>query len=224
MRYTNTQLKHKMLFGSDYPLITPDRWLARLREARRSATRCARSCSRRTRPGCSGSMSDGDLSWPLRAGRVAVRRRGRGDRRRALGDVRRARARVGALGGALEDWVWGRADASACSASTRSRTSSAGSACPPSAACSSTSTSGWRPTSSRSWSTTPAIEVLIADAERVEVARAGGALPERAPGARRSRLRGARQREPVDAARLAWTRTRSPRSRTPAVPPAGPRA
>jgi predicted TIM-barrel fold metal-dependent hydrolase len=27
VRYTNTQLKHKMLFGSDYPLITPDRWL-----------------------------------------------------------------------------------------------------------------------------------------------------------------------------------------------------
>jgi predicted TIM-barrel fold metal-dependent hydrolase len=28
IRYTNTLLKHKMLFGSDYPLITPDRWLA----------------------------------------------------------------------------------------------------------------------------------------------------------------------------------------------------
>ena len=28
MRYTNTLLKHKMLFGSDFPLITPDRWLA----------------------------------------------------------------------------------------------------------------------------------------------------------------------------------------------------
>ncbi len=28
IRYTNTQLRHKMLFGSDYPLITPDRWLA----------------------------------------------------------------------------------------------------------------------------------------------------------------------------------------------------
>ncbi len=27
IRYTNTQLRHKMLFGSDYPLITPDRWL-----------------------------------------------------------------------------------------------------------------------------------------------------------------------------------------------------
>jgi predicted TIM-barrel fold metal-dependent hydrolase len=28
IQYTNTRLKHKMLFGSDYPLITPDRWLA----------------------------------------------------------------------------------------------------------------------------------------------------------------------------------------------------
>ncbi len=28
VRYTNTLLKHKMLFGSDYPLITPERWLA----------------------------------------------------------------------------------------------------------------------------------------------------------------------------------------------------
>src|SRR3954454_13040336 len=28
IRYTNTQLKHKMLFGADYPLIPPDRWLA----------------------------------------------------------------------------------------------------------------------------------------------------------------------------------------------------
>ena len=28
LRYTNTLLKEKMLFGSDYPLITPDRWLA----------------------------------------------------------------------------------------------------------------------------------------------------------------------------------------------------
>ena len=28
VRYTNTRLKDKMLFGSDFPLITPDRWLA----------------------------------------------------------------------------------------------------------------------------------------------------------------------------------------------------
>ncbi len=32
IRYTNTQLKHKMLFGSDYPLITPDRWLKEFAE------------------------------------------------------------------------------------------------------------------------------------------------------------------------------------------------
>jgi predicted TIM-barrel fold metal-dependent hydrolase len=28
IQYTNSLLKHKVLFGSDYPLITPDRWLA----------------------------------------------------------------------------------------------------------------------------------------------------------------------------------------------------
>ncbi|HEX4760285.1 MAG TPA: amidohydrolase family protein [Thermoleophilaceae bacterium] len=28
IQYTNTRLKNKMLFGSDFPLITPDRWLA----------------------------------------------------------------------------------------------------------------------------------------------------------------------------------------------------
>jgi uncharacterized protein len=28
VQYTNTRLKHKMLFGSDYPLIAPDRWLS----------------------------------------------------------------------------------------------------------------------------------------------------------------------------------------------------
>lgn len=28
IQYTNTLLKNKVLFGSDYPLITPDRWLA----------------------------------------------------------------------------------------------------------------------------------------------------------------------------------------------------
>jgi predicted TIM-barrel fold metal-dependent hydrolase len=28
VQYINTRLKDKMLFGSDYPLITPDRWLA----------------------------------------------------------------------------------------------------------------------------------------------------------------------------------------------------
>ncbi len=28
VQYTNTLLKHKVLFGSDYPLLTPDRWMA----------------------------------------------------------------------------------------------------------------------------------------------------------------------------------------------------
>ncbi len=28
VQYANTQLRHKVLFGSDFPLITPDRWLA----------------------------------------------------------------------------------------------------------------------------------------------------------------------------------------------------
>jgi predicted TIM-barrel fold metal-dependent hydrolase len=28
VQYTNTRLKHKMLFGSDFPLLTPDRWLS----------------------------------------------------------------------------------------------------------------------------------------------------------------------------------------------------
>jgi hypothetical protein len=30
VQYANTLLKHKVLFGSDYPWITPDRWLADL--------------------------------------------------------------------------------------------------------------------------------------------------------------------------------------------------
>ncbi len=28
IQYTNTRLRHKMLFGSDFPLLTPDRWLS----------------------------------------------------------------------------------------------------------------------------------------------------------------------------------------------------
>jgi predicted TIM-barrel fold metal-dependent hydrolase len=28
IQYTNTLLRHKVLFGSDYPVLTPDRWLA----------------------------------------------------------------------------------------------------------------------------------------------------------------------------------------------------
>jgi predicted TIM-barrel fold metal-dependent hydrolase len=33
VQYANTQLRHKVLFGSDFPLITPDRWLADFEEA-----------------------------------------------------------------------------------------------------------------------------------------------------------------------------------------------
>ena len=33
VQYANTQLKERVLFGSDYPLITPDRWLADFEEA-----------------------------------------------------------------------------------------------------------------------------------------------------------------------------------------------
>ena len=33
MRYANTLLRNRVLFGSDYPLITPDRWLADFAEA-----------------------------------------------------------------------------------------------------------------------------------------------------------------------------------------------
>jgi len=28
IQYANTLLKNKVLFGSDYPLMTPDRWMA----------------------------------------------------------------------------------------------------------------------------------------------------------------------------------------------------
>ena len=33
VQYANTQLREKMLFGSDFPLITPDRWLADFEQA-----------------------------------------------------------------------------------------------------------------------------------------------------------------------------------------------
>ena len=34
LQYANSLLKKKMLFGSDYPLITPDRWMADFAEAK----------------------------------------------------------------------------------------------------------------------------------------------------------------------------------------------
>ena len=33
VQYANTQLKTKVLFGSDFPMITPDRWLADFEQA-----------------------------------------------------------------------------------------------------------------------------------------------------------------------------------------------
>ncbi len=33
IHYANTQLKHKMLFGSDFPLIKPDKWMAAAKDA-----------------------------------------------------------------------------------------------------------------------------------------------------------------------------------------------
>jgi predicted TIM-barrel fold metal-dependent hydrolase len=33
IQYANTQLKHKMMFGSDFPLIRPDKWIAAAQEA-----------------------------------------------------------------------------------------------------------------------------------------------------------------------------------------------
>ena len=33
VQYANTMLKHKMLFGTDFPLITPDRWMDDFKQA-----------------------------------------------------------------------------------------------------------------------------------------------------------------------------------------------
>ena len=33
VQYANTQLRERVLFGSDYPMITPDRWLADFEQA-----------------------------------------------------------------------------------------------------------------------------------------------------------------------------------------------
>jgi uncharacterized protein len=33
VQYANTLLKQKMLFGTDFPLITPDRWLEDFQQA-----------------------------------------------------------------------------------------------------------------------------------------------------------------------------------------------
>ncbi len=33
LKYSNTRLKHKVLFGTDFPLITPERWLGDFEKA-----------------------------------------------------------------------------------------------------------------------------------------------------------------------------------------------
>ncbi|WP_257098569.1 amidohydrolase family protein, partial [Pseudovibrio flavus] len=33
VRYANTLLKHKMLFGSDWPMISPEKWLGAFEKA-----------------------------------------------------------------------------------------------------------------------------------------------------------------------------------------------
>ena len=43
VQYMNGPLRTKMLFGSDYPVLTPDRWLPSSPSCR-SATRSGRSC------------------------------------------------------------------------------------------------------------------------------------------------------------------------------------
>ena len=49
VQYANTLLKHKVLFGSDYPWITPDRWLGGLREDRHPPRRAAARAKHATR-------------------------------------------------------------------------------------------------------------------------------------------------------------------------------
>ena len=54
IQYTNTLLKHQVLFGSDYPMIKPERWLQGLRAARHrrrgAAARAQGECSSPARP------------------------------------------------------------------------------------------------------------------------------------------------------------------------------
>ena len=149
-----------MLFGSDFPLITPDRWLRGLRAARDPRRGAPARAEGERRP-AARPMSD--LSWPLQraarlfAGDVAVV-----DGERSV-TYARARSRACARS------AGSRRNGSASSAPTRSRTWSAGSGCPRSARCSWTSTSGSRSRSSRSWSRTPSSTCSIVDDERREL-------------------------------------------------------
>ena len=126
IRYTNTQLKHKMLFGSDFPLITPGPLAARLRGAA-DPRRGPPARAQGERGAAARAMSD--LSWPLaRAALVHGDKVAVVDGPRSV-TYRELARRVAALGRS-------RSGGSPSSAATRSRTSSAGWACPPRAACS----------------------------------------------------------------------------------------
>ena len=72
VQYVNGPLRTKALFGSDYPVLTPDRWLAEFADCR-FATRSVRSCSSRTPPACSGSdRRRPKRKRPIRGGGPAV--------------------------------------------------------------------------------------------------------------------------------------------------------
>ena len=58
VRYANTLLQDKVLFGSDFPVITPDRWLEDFAALDIKPTRSAPRSSRTTRPGCSDSSKE----------------------------------------------------------------------------------------------------------------------------------------------------------------------
>ena len=62
VQYANTLLKHKVMFGSDYPWITPDRWLADFDEDRHPRR-------------CPAAGVEGERGAPVRAGGTAGMKR-----------------------------------------------------------------------------------------------------------------------------------------------------
>ena len=101
VRYTNTLLKDKMLFGSDYPLITPDRWLADFEKLPiRDEVRPLVLKENAVAP--AGAVTT-TSSWPLeRAALVHGDAVAVVDGERSL-TYRELAARVGALGAALDE-------------------------------------------------------------------------------------------------------------------------
>ena len=103
--YANSQLRHKMMFGSDFPLITPEKWIAaaqevgkRVAEAAKKAgvtqvvfdraliLRCGRDdASRRDRSGWADSISMEERA----PGRLCGAASGSRECRRVNRDVRR---------------------------------------------------------------------------------------------------------------------------------------